>query len=174
MDQAPLSQRVVALRRAFDEVFSQPPSLEPEDRSPFLAIQIAGRPYCLGLADLVGLEKGRRLLALPSAAPSLLGLAGVRGILVPVFDLSALLGLEDAAGETSWFALAGGNQPVGFAFSALDGYLEARAQDLLPMEGTEESPFVRFCLHIEGRGRPVVDVRRLVEDLTSQTRTQGA
>jgi len=55
--------------------------------------------------------------------------AVVRGVLVPVFNLAALLGLPPS-GEPQWFMLLNRETPVAFAFDGLEGRVEVERAHL--------------------------------------------
>jgi hypothetical protein len=71
----------------------------------------------------------------PSEHRELLGIAGMRGGVVAVFDLGALIGAPQPE-ELRWLVLAKG-APLAFAFSAFDGQLVVRPEALV---GETRSP----------------------------------
>lgn len=92
-----LEARLRSLRTEFDQSFArirQPPEAPGTD---FLLIRVAGEPYALRLAEVSALEADRAVTPVPSDAPALLGVAGLRGALVAVFDLAQLLGQAPAS-----------------------------------------------------------------------------
>jgi chemotaxis signal transduction protein len=88
-----------------------------------IAIRVSGDAYAIRVSEISGLANDRKIVALPSAVPELLGVAGIRGGLVPVYSLAALLGYSTEADQGRWLALSGGEEPVGLAFSAFEGYV---------------------------------------------------
>ncbi|MBI4869746.1 MAG: chemotaxis protein CheW [Candidatus Wallbacteria bacterium] len=102
----------------------------------------------------------RSVVRLPSTRRELLGICGLRGALVPVFDLSALLGLEADMPSASWCLLAGGNYLVGFAFERLDGYVRARDGSVVPAPAATHC--VTQLLRHDGGARPLIALRALV------------
>jgi purine-binding chemotaxis protein CheW len=85
------------------------------------------------LDELGGLFVDRPITPLPSPVPQLLGVAGFRGAVVPVYDLAALLG-HRRAGSPRWMVLTSGADAVALAFDSVAGHL--RAPGLLPRGGT--------------------------------------
>jgi chemotaxis signal transduction protein len=108
------------LRRQFDESFARPHRPPPAPHVDLLAIRLGGRPHALRQDQVSGLFAGRPVVALPSSQPQLLGLAGVRGVLVPVFALAALVGADAPGERPHWLVLCGRDEPVGLAFQDLD------------------------------------------------------
>ncbi len=85
------------------------------------------------LRELSGIAPVRRLVPVPSRLPELLGLAGMGGAAVPVYDLAALLEGRAESDRARWLALCGsGADAIAFAFGTLDGYLRVAADGLFP------------------------------------------
>jgi chemotaxis signal transduction protein len=67
--------------------------------------------------------------------PELLGLTGVRGAVVPVFSLAALLNSALRESEPRWLLFAGRQSLVAFAFGQLEHQFEAEAAQVFPQAG---------------------------------------
>jgi CheW-like domain len=116
--------RAALLRAEFDRGFGAAPTLAVEGGAAFLAIRIGGDPFALRLGDLLGVHVDRKVVPLPSAAPTLMGIASFRGVLTPVHDLRLLLGYP-ARTAARWLVRVAGRTPVGLAFEALEGQFTA-------------------------------------------------
>src|SRR5687767_7240240 len=114
-DDPHVQERVAELRRGFDLSFAAPPPEGLEEFEDLLAIRLEGDRYAVRVAEIAGLITGRKLAHLPSGAPNLLGVAGIRGGLVPVFDLSAMLGYP-ASGAPQWMILCRSDDPIALGF----------------------------------------------------------
>jgi purine-binding chemotaxis protein CheW len=131
-----LAGRVAQLRAGFDRSFAEPASGASQRMEHVLAIQVAGRPYAVRLSEVAGVFTGWSVVPVPGPRSELLGVAGHRGELVPVYDLAALLGspaLEPAGAR--WVMLAAGSEPVAFVFERPDGHLRI-SPDVLPAPGS--------------------------------------
>lgn len=115
--------KAAQLRQAFDHTFALPPSLASSEVEDLLTIRVAGDPYALRLLDVSGIVTGCRVVLVPSVTPDLLGLAGIRGAVVPVFGLSTILGYGPDPGTQEWMILCGSEEPIALAFSDFEGYL---------------------------------------------------
>ncbi|MCW5837368.1 MAG: chemotaxis protein CheW [Labilithrix sp.] len=122
--------RARALAEAFDRSFALPARAREEAGRPALAVRVGGDPYLLLLAGLSSVARQRAVVALPGGGRAQLGLAGIRGTLVGVFSLPALLGYEVEAARISWLAVAGGTRPVALAFEELDGQVVVPASSV--------------------------------------------
>src|SRR5687768_16340417 len=100
-----LAAASAGLRRDFDPSFREPlHDIAAIQHRDLLAIRVAGAAYALRLTDVVGLHGAAKLTRVPSAVPEFLGLLGVRGLLVPVYDLARCLGYQDKQ-ALRWVAL---------------------------------------------------------------------
>lgn len=152
---------VEELRREFDAAFSLPLREAARDTEDLLEIRVAGRPYALRVAELGGVSAGNRITPVPSGQAALLGLVGIRGVLVPVFDLARLLG-ESAPDEVPrWVALSRGDSPVGLAFAAVEGHVPVGPDALQASEGASHA-LVSQLVRSEAGLRPVVSVGRVL------------
>ena len=152
---------VERLRREFDQSFALPYTGEASEYDDYLLIRAGERAYALVARDVGEVAVEVPITPLPARTPGFLGLAGRRGKLVPVFDLAFLVG--GVAGEgRRWLALSTSNEPVGFAFAALEGQLRQARSALLA--SARDAGFVRGALEADGL-RPIVDCARIVREL---------
>ena len=86
------ADRVTELRDAFDRSFAQAPSTEAAAVENLLAIRVGAHPYALRMAEVSGLFADKKVTRLPSPVPEFSGIAGFRGVVLPVYDLAMLLG----------------------------------------------------------------------------------
>jgi purine-binding chemotaxis protein CheW len=179
---APLGARAAALRRAFDQSFSAPPAAVAAAREDLLAIRAGGEAYALRLAELAGVAAGRRITPLPTAVAGLRGLVGLRGRLVPVWDLAALLG-HPAPEAPRWLALVGGERSLGLAFEGFDGYLRVAREAIAPDpaapsvhggDSARERALVREVVRLDAAVRPLVHLPAVVAAIETRARQAGA
>lgn len=156
-----LAARVAELRTAFDRSFAEPVAGAARRMEHLLTIRVGGRPFAVRLTDVAGVYTGWPVVPVPGPRPELLGIAGHRGDLVPVFDLAALLGVAVPAesGRPGCFVLAASTEPVAFAFDRTDGHVRIPA-DALPPSGPADSPWA--VVHAAGASWTVVALARLI------------
>jgi chemotaxis signal transduction protein len=147
-----------ALRSAFDESFALP-SRSREDQESVIQIRVAGEVFAIRCSQTAGLLKSRRIVPLPSRIPELLGLAALRGSLLPVYDLAALLGISRGVSAPSWLILAPGDTPIGLAF---DGFEGQHVPDWLSGEPSERQ-YVGQLVRIGPAVRAVLDIPGLAD-----------
>lgn len=146
------------MRRSFDAGFALAPDASARETTDFLAIQAGGGRYALRVGDLSGLVGHPTIVPLGSADPALLGIAGIRGQLLPVYRLAALIGAGRVDGESAWLAVCGTEEPVALAFAALDGHLRVPAADVYTPPDQPDHRFVREALRLGPDVRYVLDM----------------
>lgn len=156
-----LGRAAAELRAEFDDAFAKNQLQSEETRVDVLAIRIAEQGYALRLAEVLAVHEGRKLVPVPTPAPSLLGLVGLRGSVVPIYDLRILLG--HAAGPLpSWFALVRGTSPIGVAFDALEAHLRLPASSLVGANSrTGAGRFTPGSVVTPNGTRPLIDLPSL-------------
>ena len=113
------------MRQAFDESFAAQPASVVQEVEALLSIRVAGDAYAIRLSEITGIITGRKLVAVPAAAPHFVGVSGIRGGIVPVFSLASMLGHSHGQGSESvrWLVLCGTDEPIALGFSGFEGYL---------------------------------------------------
>jgi purine-binding chemotaxis protein CheW len=149
-----------AMRRAFDRAFAAPPPPAAEELESLLAIRVLGDPYAIRIREISGVAINRKIVALPGPVPELLGVAGFRGGLLPVYSLAALLGYRQEVDAIRWLALCGSEEPVGLAFGILETYLRIPLAQVSAGEARREH--VKDVARTEGLARPVVSIPSLL------------
>lgn len=153
---------VATLQREFDEGFARPPRPAAHGVIALLAIRVGARPYALRVPDLGGTAADTRIVPVPSPRAALLGLSGFRGMVVPVFDLAVLLHEARPSVSPRWLALSSGHDPLGFAFSELEGHMQLADGDLHPTAHAD-TPWIAEVIRTESGLRPVIKLSVLVE-----------
>lgn len=159
------AERAAALRQAFDRSFAQASRVEDAMPEDLLGIRIGNDPYAVRLAEIGGLFTGRVVTPLPNTTTGLLGIAGFRGAIVPVYDLRALLDYP-AGGTPHWMMLAA-RAPVALAFDTFDGHLRLAREAIVPRTLTANSlqQYVREVLQTADRARPIVDLDSVLDSI---------
>ena len=158
-----------ALRSVFDESFTLSAASKLERIEGLLAIRVRADPYVLRLSEIAGLYADRKVVAVPSPVAQLLGIVGLRGLLAPVYDLAALLHYPPAA-SPRWMVLAGGPQPVGFAFESFEAHVQV-TESLLVNDDNQAAnavtprQHVRGSVRVAGALRPIIHLASVVETI---------
>lgn len=163
------------LREAFDGSFASPALAGAPDTEELLAIRLRGDGFALRAGEIAGLAAGRKIVALPGPATACLGLAGVRGALIPAWDAASLLGYAGPAGGARWLALVRGDAPWALAFDGLDGFFRVpRSEIHAGRSGGQEGGFARETCAVGGCERPVIGLPSILETIRKQSGTHRA
>jgi chemotaxis signal transduction protein len=152
-----MSDALSSLRKAFDASFASRPQPPPPHQG-MVALTAGGQPCLLPLSDVAGLHAHRRIVPMPGAAPGLLGLAGLRGRLLAVYSLAALLSAPD--GSADWLVVCG-DGTLGLAFERFEGYFPLDPDSVAPMG---ERRHVVGVVERENEKRLILDVASLVAE----------
>jgi len=153
---------VEILRREFDDSFAASFRALGTDLEAILTIRVGDKPYALRLTELGGTAAGQRITPVPSPERALLGLAGIRGVVVPVFDLAVLLGEPEAKEPARWLALSTGQDAVAFAFAELEGHLQVSRGELDQVEHESER-LIADVIRTSSGLRPILQMNALVD-----------
>jgi purine-binding chemotaxis protein CheW len=148
-----VTERVLTPGELFDAGFAAAPLPPPPAHRDFLCIRIGGEPCAIPLADIASLHTELRVVALPTRAPELLGVAAIRATVVAIYDLGAALGMP-GTGAPRWTAVVRGRQ-AGFAFAGFEGH--ARIPDRSIAAATQHG-HVRGQFSLDGQPRAIVDL----------------
>lgn len=152
-----IAERAAALRAAFDRTFAEAPAPPRDALAGYLAIRVGNQRRAVVLADVSALHVDRRIAPLPSEHSALLGLAGVRGAILPVYDLRVLL--DEARSEPPRWMIVAACAPVAFAFDGFEGLL--RVPQVAVAAGAAE------IVSSDDLRRVVLSMSQLVNDIRS-------
>lgn len=163
------TDRLAALRAAFDRSFSEAPSPEVAALEDLLDIRVGTTPYALRIAEMSGLFADVKITPIPTRVPELAGISGFRGSILPVYDLRAMLGYPMDR-NARWLAIAAAI-PVGFAFDRFEGHVRVRRDAIVPQGGRDGGlRHVREVVQINGLVRPILSLGSILEMVTSRVR----
>jgi len=132
---SPITTKVAELRSVFDRARAAPSSSGVEEQAvDLLAIRVSRDAYAIRLSEISGLVTNKKIVAFPTPIPELLGVAGIRGALVPVYSLAMLLGYNAETERTRWLALCGTEDSVALVLSDFEGYIRVPLTQLYAAE----------------------------------------
>jgi chemotaxis signal transduction protein len=166
--------RADELRRAFDRSFAEPPSEHVARFEDFLAITVGGDAFAIRLGEVAGLFADKAITPVPSAVAELVGVAGFRGAIVPVYDLRALLGYRTSE-PSRWLVLvAAKGAPVALAFDHFEGQLRVPPEAVANDEKVgERAGRAREVIRVAGGTRSIVNISSVLEAVTRCAQQQG-
>ena len=159
--------RAARLRSAFDHSFALPATASTSDVVDLLSIRIAGDPYAIRVRDIIEIATQRKIVPVPAAARDLLGLAGIRGAIVPVFGLASILGYAIEA--VRWLVLCGTHDPIALGFSELEGHTRIATSTLHVDDSAHPiRPYVKELVRADDVVRAVISIPLLVATLRTK------
>jgi len=173
--EARMHERADELRQAFDRSFALAPDTATDTGTVenLLAVRIGSRSYVLRLAEASGLFVDKKVTWLPSPVSALLGIAGLRGTVLPVYDLGMLLGCPKAAAPR-WL-LVTAVTPVGLAFDGFDGYLSVRREAIVPEVRAEaRERHVREVVQAIDLVRPLISLASVLASIENRASHDGS
>jgi purine-binding chemotaxis protein CheW len=159
-----VSHRAQQLRHDFDRRFGMRPSVDEEISENLIAIRIGEHQFAIRLSEIAGLHADKTITRVPGANATMLGIAGFRGEIAPVYDFASLLGY--ARSENPRWLIVSKQAPVAFAFEAFDGHFSVGPQAIRPQQSQDGvRPHVRDFVQTDAGLRPVIAVSTLVNSL---------
>jgi purine-binding chemotaxis protein CheW len=159
------TRAAASLKADFDRSFASPPAGAGERPETFLRVRVGGERYALRLAEVGGLFVDKRITHLPTSAPSLLGLAGFRDRVLPVYDLAMELG--SARVTTPRWMVTATASAVALAFDAFEGHVHVRPDAVAREQSLAGRAAARDVLNIEN-GIPVIRLAAVLEAIASR------
>lgn len=122
---------------AFDSAFQREPEPPKPLEEGLLVVNAGGLRYGLRCSELHAIVRDKKITALPGSPSGILGLAGFRGQLVPVFSLASQLG-QPPDDSPRWLAVVSSSEgaKIAFAFEALIRQVPIASQALLSDSST--------------------------------------
>jgi purine-binding chemotaxis protein CheW len=155
-----VAARAAELRRDFDRSFALPPASQTATKVGLLAIRVAGKGFAIRLAEIAGLFADKKITRVPGAAASMLGIAGFRGAIVPVYDLQCLLGAP--VGKTARWLVHAAAAPVAFAFEEFQGQLRVPPDAIAPQDSQIRNGLTEDFVRADGAVRPIIALARVL------------
>ncbi len=166
--QSELERVLSRLRADFDEAFARPHATEAENSTDLLTIRVSSRRYALRLAQVDGLHADRRLVRVPSPRPELLGLANLRGVVAPVYDLAQLIG-HPPSSNPRWLAQLRSSAAFSVAFERFERHLRVPTASitLTGADSTHAERYVSGSVRTDAGPLPLLDLLALLHVVTS-------
>ena len=122
------------LKRSFDQSFQQPLVERGQELVHLLIVRIGSSRFALKVAELAGLARAQTVVPIPGADAGLLGLSGLKGRMVAVHSLAAMIGCQELSTEQNrWMVLCRRQKEIALAFTAVTGTMMVPRTELSPV-----------------------------------------
>lgn len=159
--------RAAVLRAAFDRSFAEPSRLDMNLMEDLLMVRAGDDVFAIRLSDIAGLYADKKITRVPGGDPALLGIAGFRGTIQPVYGLATLLG-RPAEAAPRWLVIAAA-APIALAFDGFDGHLRVASETIRPTDASaKELPFARDFVPVQQFVRPILHLPSILDAIRTQ------
>ncbi|MBI4264652.1 MAG: chemotaxis protein CheW [Acidobacteria bacterium] len=165
-----LTRRAAELRRAFDRSFAETAADQARAYEDLLAITVGDVPYALRMAEIASLHVDRPVTPLPGSAPELLGLTGLRGAMLPVYDLRVILGRAQGPTRTPRWLVVDAQARAALAFDRFDAHLRVGRERLVPQRAHAASQYAQEVARMDDDVRPIVSVASVLDAIVTATK----
>jgi chemotaxis signal transduction protein len=162
-------ERAAELRFAFDRAFGEPLQIDTTAKEDLLAIRAGGQACAMRLSEITGLFADKRITRVPGGEAALLGIAGFRGAIVPVYSMQSLLGPGHSAAQAPRWLVMARAAPVALAFEAFEGQLRVLLDAILPRQPRAElRSYAQEFVRTQDLTRPIVHLPSVLAAIKAQ------
>lgn len=130
-----------------------------------LTVMIAGENYALPIDSITVVYQNVAIVPVPCVPPFVAGIANVRGHLVSVLDLAALLGLESGGTTEAALVVAqAGDANIGFRIEAVGEVIELPMSQLNPVPSNMNLAYAEYIQGICHDGTALLNMNVLLND----------
>jgi chemotaxis signal transduction protein len=153
-----LGRRAADWRLDFNRSFAAARQTEIAQMVDLLAIRVGTEACALRLSAISGLYADKKITNVPGGTAALIGIAGFRGTILPVYSLRGLLGRARSVAEASRWLVVAADAPVAVAFEGFECHLRIAGEAVLQQEAGEPLGYAREYAHALGHFRPIIDL----------------
>lgn len=162
-----LVTRAAALRAGFDRSFAEPAQLAMTSMEDLLAIRVGDDVVAIRLSEVAGLYVGKKVTRMPGGDPALLGIAGFRGTIQPVYCIATLIG-RPAVAFPRWLVTAA-TAPIALAFEGFEHHMRVAAETIRPRDvDAKDHPYARSFVSIQQFVRPILHLPSILDGIRTQ------
>jgi purine-binding chemotaxis protein CheW len=166
-DVSRLATRAAILRRGFDRSFAEPAQLDMTPMEDLLIVRVGDDVFAIRLSEIVGFYVGRKVTRVPGGVPALLGIAGFRGAIRPVYNLATLLG-RPAEASPRWLVIAAA-APIALAFDGFERHLRVALETIRPRDANDkDQPYARDFVPVQQFVRPILYLPSIFDAIRTQ------
>ncbi len=134
-------------------------------------IRLGGEFFAIPLSNVREVFKLESITCVPGMPAALVGVANLRGTIVPIADLRPSLGLSHAAQPQFVVVVRQGEGEIGLLIDEVPEIRTVTADELVADTATEtmRRPFLSGRLNIENRLRVILDVEGILASMEKST-----
>jgi chemotaxis signal transduction protein len=166
-DRSRLATRAAALRSRFDLSFAEPAQFDMTPMVDLLAVRVGDDVFAIRLSEIMGLYVGKKVTRVPGGDAALIGIAGFRGTIHPVYGFATLLG-RPVEVSPRWLVIAAA-APVALAFDGFERHLRVASDTIRPRDvNAEDHPYARDFAPVLQVVRPILHLPSILDAIRAQ------
>ncbi|BCJ92243.1 hypothetical protein IZ6_29780 [Terrihabitans soli] len=158
---AAASQRAAEMRAEFDRIFADESRVETALYCDVVIVEAGAQLCAIRLSELSGIVAGKTIVPVPGASVALRGVAGIRGAILPVYDLAVLIGRPPAA-SPRWLAVAA-SASLALSFDRFERQL--RIEESCFLASAPQSAHRGGVVRSDAYSGPVLDLGAILKDI---------
>lgn len=131
------------MRDAFDAQFEAPRTSELVETRDFVLVHAGGERVAIALDAIRAVVRCPAATPVPGARHGLIGIAAMRGEIVGMYELGALLGGQAGSTRADAWALLARVPSVGFVVDEFEGHTRKNVDEIVRRDDTEEADAFR-------------------------------
>ena len=152
---------VAILRARAERIANTQNEIQQGDTVSALVIQAGGETYGLPMESLVAVYMGHTIIPVPCVPAYVAGIANVRGEIMPVFDLAALLKVPSADTKQALIVASSKENSIAFCVETVG---EARAVQLSELQPVPLMLNEAYLSGISADGMAMLNVEAIIND----------
>jgi chemotaxis signal transduction protein len=166
-DRSRLTTRAAALRSRFDLAFAEPAQLDITPMVDLLAVRVGVDVFGIRLCEIAGLYVGKKVTRVPGGDAALIGIAGFRGTIHPVYGFATLLG-RPAEVTPRWLVIAAA-APVALAFDGFERHVRVASDTIRPRDvNAKDHLYARDFAPVLQVVRPILHLPSILDAIKAQ------
>ncbi len=161
-----LSHTLAQMRQSFDQSFAEKPQPETTPGEPYILIGVSKARLAIKTSEVLSIESHKPVLSLPGHSNFFIGLTGIKGKLIPLYNLKSILGHESERKDElcHWLAVVGGTSPLALAFQNFEGSVRIPESDVfMPSEKQRNT---REAFRLASQVISVLDIQSLISEIS--------
>ncbi len=159
------TSHVEALREEFDASFARAPDASIESTVDLLLVRAGSSIVAIETSALAATELGRAIVPTPDAPAGMLGISGLRGALIAVYDFAHVLGERTPPETRGVLLIPKVHTTMALRVSAIEGHVQVPTSRMLPVSSAAPQSFVTSYGETDAGSHPVYDVSAVVAHL---------
>jgi len=154
-------EEIGILRARAERIANAQKQIQDGDTVSALLVQLGGETYGLPMESLTAVYTGHTIIPVPCVPPFIAGIANIRGEIMPVFDLAALLKLPSEETKQALIVASSNDTSVAFCVETVG---ESRTVQLNKLQPVPPILSETYLNGISADGMAMLNVEAIIND----------